>query len=67
MARTVISRLTEMRDAYVRRQTLRRELSTYLTLSEISDIEGALARCGDAADPETLEVRRILAEARAAL
>ncbi len=61
MAKTVMSRLTKIHDGYVRRQTLRRELSGYLTPAELSEIEAALSRNGAEASPETLEVRRILA------
>ncbi len=60
MAKTVISRLSKIRDSYARKSSLRREL-TYLTDGERSDIEAALSRYGAEATPETLEVRRVLA------
>jgi hypothetical protein len=63
MASTVKSRLTKIRDGYVRRQSLRRELtSAYLTPGQLSDLEAALARQGAEASRETWEVRRILAD-----
>ena len=65
MATAVLSRLTEIRDAYARRRALQRELSAYTTAVDLSDIEAAIARCDHTGtDPETLEVRRILAAQR---
>jgi hypothetical protein len=60
MAKTVMSRLSKIREGYARKSSLRREL-TYLTDGERSDIEAALSRYGAEANPETLEVRRVLA------
>jgi hypothetical protein len=60
MATTVMSRLGKIRDSYARKSSLRREL-TFLTEGERSDIEAALSRYGAEANPETLEVRRVLA------
>ncbi|HEY0938374.1 MAG TPA: hypothetical protein VGD91_32080 [Trebonia sp.] len=68
MATAVLSRLTEIRDAYARRRTLWRELSTYTTADDLTDIEAAIARCDDAeTDPETSEIRRIVAAQRFSL
>lgn len=61
MSKTVMSRLSKIRAGYVKRQTLRRELSGYLTPAELSEIEAALSGYGAEANPETLEVRRVLA------
>jgi hypothetical protein len=42
-----------------------RELSAYTTANDLNDIEAAIARTdGAEADPETQEVRRILAAQR---
>jgi hypothetical protein len=65
MRTTVLTRLSEIREAYARRQTMWRELSAYTTDSDLNDIEAAIARTdGAEADPETQEVRRILAAQR---
>jgi hypothetical protein len=65
MATAVLSRLTEIREAYARRRALWRELSVYTTAHDLTDIEAAIARCDDAeTNPETLEIRRILANQR---
>ncbi len=44
-----------------------RELSAYTTDGDLNDIEAAIARSGAEADPQTRQVRRILAAQRAAL
>jgi hypothetical protein len=65
MATAILSRLAEIREASARRRTLWRELSAYTTADDLNDIEAAIARCGDAeTDPETQEVRRIIAAQR---
>jgi ribosomal protein L9 len=62
MASTVKSRLTKIRDGYVRRHTLRRELSAYMSAGQLSDLQAALARHDAENSQETMEVRTILAE-----
>jgi hypothetical protein len=65
MTTSVLSRLSEIRESNARRRALWRELSAYTTAGDLNDIEAAIARCDDAeTDPETLEVRRILASQR---
>lgn len=65
MRTAVLTRLSEIRESYARRQTLWRELSTYTTANDLNDIEAAIARSDDAeSDPETQEVRRIIASTR---
>jgi hypothetical protein len=61
MTSTILTRLTELREANTRRRTLWRELSSYTTASDRSDIAAAVARCDEAGDdPATGQVRRIL-------
>lgn len=67
MTASVLSRLHEIRESHARRRALWRELSAYTTNEELNDIEAAIARSGAEADPQTREVRRILAAQRAAL
>ncbi len=65
MTSSVLTRLTELREAHARRRALWRELSFYTTASDRSDIEAAVARCDETEDdPATRQVRRILAEQR---
>jgi hypothetical protein len=65
MKTAVLTRLSEIREAYARRQIMWRELSAYTTANDLNDIEAAIARTdGAEADPETQEVRRIIAAQR---
>ena len=65
MTSSVLIRLTELRAAHARRRALWRELSSYTTPSDLTDIEAAIARCGEAEDdPATQQVRRIIAVQR---
>jgi hypothetical protein len=62
MAKTVMSQLVKIREGYVRRAAVRRELaSAYLSPGQVSEIEAALSRSDSAGNWETLEVRRVLA------
>jgi hypothetical protein len=62
MAKTVISRISKMRDGYARRAAVRKELaSAYLSPGQVSEIEAALSRSDAAGNWETMEVRRVLA------
>lgn len=65
MTTSVLSRLHEIRAAYARRRSLWRELSEYITADDLNDIEAAVDRCeNDETDPQTQELRRILAAQR---
>ena len=65
MTTSVLSRLHEIREAYARRRSLWRELSEYITADDLNDIEAAVDRCDDdGTDPQTEELRRILAAQR---
>ena len=65
MATAILSRLAEIREASARRRTLWRELSAYTTADDLNDIEAAVDRCDDEGnDPQTQEIRRILAAQR---
>lgn len=67
MATSVLTRLQELRESYAQRRALWRELSAYSTDNDLNDIEAALDRADAAGDPQTLEVRRILAAQRNAI
>ena len=67
MTTSVLTRLHEIRESQARRRALWRELSVYTTDNDLNDIEAAIARSGAENDPQTREVRRILAAQRAAL
>ena len=68
MTPSVLTRLTEFRDARARRRALWRELSCYTTASDLTDIEAAIARCDGGEDaPGTRQVRRIVAAQRSDL
>jgi hypothetical protein len=65
MATSVLTRLHEIRESRARRRTLWRELSAYTSVSDLNDIEAAIARSGDAeTNPETRQIRRFLAAQR---
>jgi len=64
MTTSVLSRLQEIRGGYARRRTLWRELSAYTTAGDLNDIEATIARSDTENDPETQEIRRILAAQR---
>ena len=64
MATSVLTRLQEIRESHARRRTLWRELSAYTTAGDLNDIEAAIARSGAEADPETQQIRRVLAAQR---
>ena len=65
MTTSVLSRLSEIRDAYYRRRSLWRELSEYITADDLNDIEAAVDRYDDdGTDAQTQEIRRILAAQR---
>ena len=65
MTSSVLTRMHEIRESYARRRALWRELSAYTTAGDLNDIEAAIARTDDAeTDPETQEIRRILAAQR---
>jgi hypothetical protein len=65
MTISVLTRLKVIRADRARRRTLRRELSAYITNSDLSDIEAAIARSDDAEiDPEIQEIQRFLAARR---
>ncbi len=67
MTTSLLTRMHEIRESRTRRRALWRELSAYTTDDDLNDIEAAIARSGAEADPQTREVRRILAAQRAAL
>lgn len=66
MTSSVLSLLHEMRDSHARRRMLFRELSACTTADDLDDIEAAIARCDEGAqpDPETQEIRRFLVAQR---
>jgi hypothetical protein len=66
MTTSVLSRLHEIRESYARRRTLWRELTSYITADDLNDIEAAVDRCDDGAEPDLQveEIRRILAAQR---
>jgi len=65
MTTSVLSRLSEIREAYSRRRSLWRELSEYITADDLNDIEAAVDRCDDdGTGAQTQEIRRILAAQR---
>jgi hypothetical protein len=65
MTSSVLSRLNEIRESYARRRTLWRELTSYITADDLNDIEAAVDRYDDGEnDPQTQEIRRILAAQR---
>jgi hypothetical protein len=63
MSSAIISRLRDIRESYVERKALRRELAAYTTEAELNDIEAALDRYDYT---ETEEIRGILASQRKA-
>jgi hypothetical protein len=67
MASSILNRLQEIRDDYARRRTLWRELSGYQTTDALNDLEAAIARSETEGEPETQEIRRILAAQRIAV
>lgn len=67
MATSVLTRLQEIRESYAQRRALWRELSAYSTDNDLNDIEAAIDRADAEGDPQTLEVRRILAAQRNAI
>jgi hypothetical protein len=67
MATTVLNRLTEIRDSYLNRRALWRDLSAYTSPGELNDIEAALARSEADGNSGSLEIRRFLAVKRAGL
>ena len=67
MATAVLTRLAELRESIHQQRTLRRELSHYATESDLNDLEAAIARAEVESDPETQEIRRILASQRTAV
>ena len=64
MATSVLTRLQEIRESRAQRRALWRELSAYSTDNDLNDIEAAIDRADAEGDPQTLEVRRILAAQR---
>ena len=65
MTTSVLSRIHEIRESYAPRRTLWRELTSYITADDLNDIEAAVDRCDDEGnDPQTQEIRRILAAQR---
>lgn len=64
MTTSVLNRLHEIRESHVRRRNLWRELSAYTTTHDLNDLEAAIARSGAEYDPQTQEIRRILAAQR---
>jgi hypothetical protein len=67
MTTSVLNRLHEIRESHARRRTLWRELSAYTTAGDLNDLEAAIARSGAEYDPQTQEIRRILAAQRSSL
>ena len=67
MASTILSRLTEIRDSYLSRRALWRELSSYTTIDDLSDIEAAISRSEATGNAETAELRRVLEAKRVSL
>jgi hypothetical protein len=67
MATSVLTRLQEIRESRAQRRALWRELSAYSTDNDLNDIEAAIDRADAEGDPQTLEVRRILAAQRNAI
>jgi hypothetical protein len=67
MASSILNRLQEIRDDYARRRTLWRELSGYQTTDALNDLEAAIDRSETDGEPETQEIRRILAAQRIAV
>jgi hypothetical protein len=67
MASSILNRLQEIRDDYARRRTLWRELSAYQTTDALNDLEAAITRSETEGEPETQEMRRILAAQRIAV
>jgi cell division protein FtsL len=67
MASSIMNRLHEIREDHARRRTLWRELSAYQTTDALNDLEAAIARSETEAEPETQEIRRILAAQRIAV
>lgn len=64
MKTSVMNRLHEIRESHARRRALWRELSSYTTADDLNDLEAAIARSGAEHDPQTHEIRRILAAQR---
>lgn len=64
MTTATMRRLRDVRESYIERRNLRRELAAYTTEDDLNDIEAALERHTDA---ETEDIRRILANQRATL
>jgi hypothetical protein len=60
---TLGRRLTAIRETRAARRTLRHELDSYTTQSELNDLEAILDRHSD---EETADIRRFLASHRAA-
>lgn len=67
MATTVLSRLTEIRDSFLNRRALWRELSSYTTPEDLTDIEAAISRSEARGNAETAGLRRVLEAKRMAL
>lgn len=67
MTTSVLTRLQEIRESYAQRRALWRELSAYSTDNDLNDIEAAIDRAEAEGDPQTMEVRRILAAQRNAI
>jgi hypothetical protein len=67
MATTVLSRLSEIRDAYLSRRALRRDLASFTNLDDLTDIEAAISRSEAHGNAETTELRRVLEAKRVAL
>jgi hypothetical protein len=64
MATAVITRLAEIREAYARRRALWRELDGFTTEDALADLEAAISRSESEDDPETRELRHIVAAKR---
>lgn len=64
MATAILGRLRDIRVSRAQQRSLRRELATYTTESDLNDIEAALERYSDT---ETEGIRRILASQRTGL
>lgn len=64
MTTSVLHRLHKIRESHTRRRALWRELSAYTTDHDLNDLEAAIARSGAEYDPQTQEIRRILAAQR---